>query len=126
MPGGAAGDYGPLEAVARQKAALKKIITRWPDMLRVVGSLITNQVRAYDLLRMFSRGGRPNPLGHAHLNVLGRYAFTASQPPAKIVQAGFMTRGLVMLIGFAGVGGGTVGAVGAGLVGRRRRRRRRC
>jgi hypothetical protein len=27
---------------------------------------------------------RLSPLGHAHLNVLGRYAFTASQPPAGL------------------------------------------
>ena len=43
-------------------------------MLRVASSLVTNQVRAYDLL---------HPLGHAHVNCLGRYAFTA-QPPAKL------------------------------------------
>ncbi|KIZ15704.1 hypothetical protein SNA_24790 [Streptomyces natalensis ATCC 27448] len=34
-------------------------------MLRVTGSLITNQVRAYDLLRMFGREGHPIPLGAA-------------------------------------------------------------
>ncbi|MBP2708007.1 Tn3 family transposase [Microbispora sp. RL4-1S] len=34
-------------------------------MLRVAGSLITNQVRAYDLLRMFGREGHPTPLGAA-------------------------------------------------------------
>ena len=34
-------------------------------MLRVAGSLITNQVRAYDLLRMFGREGHPTPLGQA-------------------------------------------------------------
>ncbi|MEW2354271.1 Tn3 family transposase [Spirillospora sp. NPDC029432] len=34
-------------------------------MTRVTGSLVTNQVRAYDLLRMFSRNGRPTPLGQA-------------------------------------------------------------
>lgn len=34
-------------------------------MTRVAGSLVTNQVRAYDLLRMFARGGRPTPLGQA-------------------------------------------------------------
>ncbi|GAA2277874.1 hypothetical protein GCM10010145_58590 [Streptomyces ruber] len=43
----------------------KRIATRWPDMLRVAGSLITNQVRAYDLLRMFGREGHPTPLGAA-------------------------------------------------------------
>jgi TnpA family transposase len=34
-------------------------------MLRVAGSLVTWQVRAYDLLRMFGREGRPTPLGQA-------------------------------------------------------------
>ncbi|WP_312896627.1 Tn3 family transposase [Nonomuraea endophytica] len=37
--------------------------TQWADMTRVAGSLVTNQVRAYDLLRMFARNGRPTPLG---------------------------------------------------------------
>jgi TnpA family transposase len=56
-------DYGPLEAIARQKVNLKKITEQWPDMLRVAGSLVTNQVRAYDLMRMFGREGHPTPLG---------------------------------------------------------------
>jgi TnpA family transposase len=60
-----AGDYGPLEAIARNQVNLKRIETHWPDMLRVAGSLITNQVRAYDLLRMFGREGHPTPLGAA-------------------------------------------------------------
>jgi TnpA family transposase len=54
--------YGPLEAVACNKVNLKRIATHWPDMLRVAGSLITNQVGAYDLLRMFGRQGHPTPL----------------------------------------------------------------
>nr|WP_261988408.1 transposase [Streptomyces sp. gb1(2016)] len=44
---------------------LNKVITHWPDMLKVAGSLVTNQVRAHDLLRMFGRDGRPTPLGAA-------------------------------------------------------------
>lgn len=44
---------------------LNKVITHWPDMLKVAGSLVTNQVRAYDLLRMSGREGRPTPLGQA-------------------------------------------------------------
>ncbi|CAM5256148.1 hypothetical protein GCM10010266_67190 [Streptomyces griseomycini] len=60
-----AGDHGPLEAIARHKVSLKRIETHWPDTLRVAGSLITNQVRAYDLLRMFGREGHPTPLGAA-------------------------------------------------------------
>lgn len=54
-----------LEASARNKLNPKKVVTQWPDMLRVAGSLVTNQVRAYDLLRMFARQGSPTPLGQA-------------------------------------------------------------
>jgi Tn3 transposase DDE domain len=59
VPGVATGGYGPLEPLARNKVNLNKVITHWPDMLRVAGSLVTGQVRAYDLLRMFGREGRP-------------------------------------------------------------------
>ncbi len=62
---GTPADYGPLGAIARNKVNLDKVITHWPDMLRVAGSLITNQVRAYDLLRVFGREGRMSPLGQA-------------------------------------------------------------
>ncbi len=36
-------------------------------MLRVAGSLVPNQVRAYDLLRMFGRDGHPTPLAQAFI-----------------------------------------------------------
>ncbi|TDD24792.1 Tn3 family transposase [Nonomuraea diastatica] len=65
LPDGTTGDYGVLEAIARNKVNTKKVITQWPDMLRVAGSLVTNQVRAYDLLRMFARQGNPTPPGQA-------------------------------------------------------------
>ncbi len=65
MPRAQTGGYGPLESLARNKVNLNKVITHWPDMLRVAGSLLTGQVRAYDLLRMFGREGRPTPLGQA-------------------------------------------------------------
>lgn len=58
MPGVETGDYGPLEDLARNKVNLTKVTTHWPDMLRVTGSLVSGQVRAYDLLRMFGREGR--------------------------------------------------------------------
>lgn len=51
--------------MACNKVNLRRIETHWPDMLRVAGSLITNQVRAYDLPRMFGREGHPTPLGAA-------------------------------------------------------------
>jgi TnpA family transposase len=60
-----AAGYGPLQALARHKVNLKRIATHWPDMLRVAGSLISNQVRAHELLRMFGREGRPTPPGQA-------------------------------------------------------------
>jgi TnpA family transposase len=77
MPGVATGSYGPLELVARNKVNLTKVVTHWPDMLRVAGSLVTGQVRAYayDLLRMFGREGRPTPLGTAFAEY-GRIAKT--------------------------------------------------
>ncbi|MCQ4083913.1 Tn3 family transposase [Streptomyces sp. RB6PN25] len=65
LPGVATGGYGPLEPLARNRVNLGKVVTHWPDMLRVAGSLVTGQVRAYDLLRMFGREGRPTPLGQA-------------------------------------------------------------
>ena len=58
-------DYGPLNAIARNKVNLSRVETHWPDMLRVVGSLVTHQVRAYDVLKMLGRDGRPTPLGQA-------------------------------------------------------------
>lgn len=68
-------DYGPLEAIARNAVNLRKITTQWPDMLRVAGPLVTSQVRAYDLLRMFGREGHPTPLGQAFAEY-GRIAKT--------------------------------------------------
>jgi TnpA family transposase len=75
MPGVETGEYGPLEDLARNKVNLTKVTTHWPDMLRVTGSLMTGQVRAYDLLRMFGREGRPTPLGQAFAEY-GRIAKT--------------------------------------------------
>ncbi len=75
LPGVETGRYGPLEPLARNRVNLGKVITHWPDMLRVAGSLVTNQVRAYDLLRMFGREGHPTPLGQAFAEY-GRIAKT--------------------------------------------------
>jgi TnpA family transposase len=63
MPGAETGTYGVVEDLARNRVNLNKVITHWPDMLKVAGSLII--IRAYDLLRMFGREGRPTPLGAA-------------------------------------------------------------
>lgn len=75
LPGAAEGDYGPLNALARHRVDLAKIRAHWPDMLRVAGSLVTNQVRAYDLLRMLGRDGHPSRLGQAFAEY-GRIAKT--------------------------------------------------
>lgn len=68
-------DYGPLNAIARNKVNLATIVQAWPDMLRVAGSLITHQVRGYDVLRMLGRDGRPTPLGQGFVEY-GRIAKT--------------------------------------------------
>ena len=57
--------YGPFDELPRHRIRLDRIRSHWPDMLRVAGSLITGQVRSYDLIRMMSRDGRPTGLGEA-------------------------------------------------------------
>ncbi len=61
----ASADYGPLDGIARSRVNLQRIREQWPDLLRVAGSLVTGTVRAYDLLRMLGRDGRPSALGQA-------------------------------------------------------------
>ena len=73
IDGGA--EYGPLDSLARNRVRLNRIRESWPDMLRVAGSLYTGAVRAYDLMRMLSRDGRPSRLGHAFTEY-GRIAKT--------------------------------------------------
>ncbi len=68
-------DYGPLNAIAKNNINLELITTRWADMLRVIGSLATHQIRAYDLIRVLRRNGRPSPLGRAFAEY-GRIAKT--------------------------------------------------
>jgi TnpA family transposase len=58
-------DYGPLNTFARGKIALARIRTHWPDMLRVVASIYTGAVRAYDVVTMLQRDGHPTALGEA-------------------------------------------------------------
>ncbi|MFV2197851.1 Tn3 family transposase [Nocardiopsis sp. LOL_012] len=57
--------YGPLDSMSRHTIHLDKVRAHWEDMLRVAGSLTTGAVRAYDLVRMISRDGRPTGLGDA-------------------------------------------------------------
>jgi TnpA family transposase len=58
-------DYGPLNAAARGKIDLGRIQRQWPDILRVVASIHTGAVPAYDLLRALAPGGTPTQLGDA-------------------------------------------------------------
>ena len=44
---------------------LARIERHWEDILRFIGSIHTGAVRAYDVIRMLSREGRPTPLGDA-------------------------------------------------------------
>ncbi|MEU8784440.1 hypothetical protein [Streptomyces sp. NPDC048637] len=53
------------------------MVTHWPDLLQLVGSLVTGQVRAYDLNDDVAR---LSPFQHANLNVLGA---TAPAPPLR-------------------------------------------
>jgi len=58
-------DYGPLNTFARGKIDLRKGRKHWPDILRVVASVYTGTVRAYDVVTMLQRDGHPTALGEA-------------------------------------------------------------
>lgn len=87
LPGAPEGDYGPLNALARHRVSLAKIRTHWGDMLRVAGSLVTSQVRAYDLLRMLGRDGHPSALARRSPSTDGSprpcTCSLSSTPPTK-------------------------------------------
>ncbi|MDT0544905.1 Tn3 family transposase [Streptomyces lonegramiae] len=58
-------DYGAFQEAARGRVDLARIERWWEDILRIIGSIHTGAVRAYDVIRMLSRDGRPTPLGDA-------------------------------------------------------------
>jgi TnpA family transposase len=58
-------DYGPLNTFARGRIDLGKIRRNWEDILRVVASIYTGTVRAYDVVTMLQRDGHPTALGEA-------------------------------------------------------------
>ncbi len=58
-------DYGAFTDAARGRINLARIERHWEDILRIIGSIHTGAVRAYDVIRMLSRDGRPTPLGDA-------------------------------------------------------------
>ncbi|WP_405914270.1 Tn3 family transposase [Streptomyces sp. NBC_00963] len=57
--------YGAFTGAARGRVDLVRIERHWKDILRIIGSIHTGAVRAYDIIRMLSRDGRPTPLGDA-------------------------------------------------------------
>lgn len=57
--------YGPFQDAARGRVDLTRIERHWEDILRIIGSIHTGAVRAYDVIRMLSREGRPTRLGDA-------------------------------------------------------------
>src|ERR1700754_2700087 len=58
-------DYGAFQEAARGRVDLARIERHGEDILRIIGSIHTGAVRAYDVIRMLSRDGRPTPLGDA-------------------------------------------------------------
>ncbi|MCX4750311.1 Tn3 family transposase [Kitasatospora sp. NBC_01287] len=58
-------DYGAFQDAARGRIDLVRVERHWEDILRIIGSIHTGAVRAYDVIRMLSRDGRPTPLGDA-------------------------------------------------------------
>ncbi|MGH9008736.1 MAG: Tn3 family transposase [Acidimicrobiia bacterium] len=60
-----AADYGAFNTAARGKIDLARVRRHWNDILRVVASIYTGTVRAYDVIRMLQRDGHPTPLGDA-------------------------------------------------------------
>ncbi|MGH3260220.1 MAG: Tn3 family transposase [Streptosporangiaceae bacterium] len=61
----ATADYGPLTTFARGKVDLARVHANWRDILRVVVSIHTGEVRAYDVVRMLQSDGHPTALGEA-------------------------------------------------------------
>ena len=59
----AAADYGPLNTAARGRIDLARTRRHWGDILRVVASVYTGTVSAYEVMRMLQRDGHPTPLG---------------------------------------------------------------
>jgi len=60
-----AADYGPLNTAARGRIDLDRVRRHWQDILRVIASIYTGTIRAYDVVRMLQRDGSPTPLGEA-------------------------------------------------------------
>ncbi|WP_433359034.1 Tn3 family transposase [Streptosporangium sp. CA-115845] len=61
----ASNGWGAFNALSLRRVSLPAIVAEWDDMMRVAGSLATNRVRAYDLIKMMTAGGRLTSLGNA-------------------------------------------------------------
>jgi hypothetical protein len=57
--------YGLLNTFARGRIDLAKIRRNWEDIVRVVASIYTGTVRAYDVVTMLQRDRHPTALGEA-------------------------------------------------------------
>ncbi|MFD7623526.1 Tn3 family transposase [Streptomyces sp. NPDC059802] len=77
-----AADYGAFQDAARGRVDLARIERHWEDILRIIGSIHTGAVRAYDVIRMLSRDGRPTPLGDAiaHYGRIARRCTSCAWP----------------------------------------------
>ncbi|GAA3219788.1 Tn3 family transposase [Nonomuraea helvata] len=53
------------DSFQRGKIDLERIKRHWSDILRIVVSIYTGEIRAYDVLRMIQWDGNPTPLGEA-------------------------------------------------------------
>jgi TnpA family transposase len=58
-------NYGPLDLAARGRIDLSRVTRHWPDIVRVIASVHSGQIRASDAMRMLQRGGNPTQLGDA-------------------------------------------------------------
>ena len=65
-------NYGSLNTTARGRIDLERIRRHWGDIVRVVASIHTGTVRAYDVITMLQRDGNPTALGHA-IAACGRF-----------------------------------------------------
>jgi TnpA family transposase len=70
-----AADYGPLNALSRNRLQIERIARNWDDLLRIAGSLKMGTVSASELLRSLLRGKRPFSMACA-LAELGRIGKT--------------------------------------------------
>lgn len=57
--------WGAFNTLSLRRVSVPAILAEWDDMMRVAGSLATSKVRAYDLIKMMTAGGRLTGLGNA-------------------------------------------------------------